>query len=277
MALVAERPLSAQATGDVLVSARNVSKTYHGRHGSTVQALQGIDFDIASGEFVALLGPSGCGKSTLLKILTGTLARSTGTLTMCGSNVAAPRPDIGRVFQNPVLLAWRTVMDNILLPLELQHGSRRGVWRAHAEATARNYLHLVGLEGFENHYPHELSGGMQQRAAIGRALIRDPAVLLMDEPFGALDAMTRDLMNLELLRVWQESRKTVVLVTHSIAEAVFLADRVFVMTPRPGQLSEILPVDLPRPRTLEMVNSPAFGAYVTRIRQHFAGHGGTAP
>jgi NitT/TauT family transport system ATP-binding protein len=270
------RSRAAQDSGGVLISARSVGMTYRGRDGAAVHALQGVDFDIADGEFVTLLGPSGCGKSTLLKILTGTLSRTSGKLTMRGTDLSAPRPDIGRVFQNPVLLPWRTVMDNMLLPLELQHGSRKGAWRGPAQETARAYLNLVGLEGFEDRYPHELSGGMQQRAAIGRALIRDPAVLLMDEPFGALDAMTRDLMNVELLRVWQESRKTVVLVTHSIAEAVFLADRVFVMSPRPGRLTEIVPIDLPRPRRLEAVNSPEFGEYVTRLRRHFAGHGGTA-
>lgn len=260
----------------IVVSARQVGMTYRGRDGQPVQALQGVDFDIADGEFVTLLGPSGCGKSTLLRILTGTLQRTAGQLSMRGIELAGPRPDIGRVFQSPVLLPWRTVMDNMLLPLELQHDRRKGPWRAAAEARARDYLRLVGLEGFALHYPQELSGGMQQRAAIGRALMRDPAVLLMDEPFGALDAMTRDLMNVELLRVWQESRKTVVLVTHSIAEAVFLADRVFVMSARPGRLAEIVSIELPRPRRLEMVNSPEFGAYVQRIRRHFAGHGGTA-
>lgn len=260
----------------ILVSARQVGMTYRGRDGQPVQALQGVDFDIADGEFVTLLGPSGCGKSTLLRILTGTLQRTAGQLSMRGIELAGPRPDIGRVFQSPVLLPWRTVMDNMLLPLELQHDRRKGAWRVAAEAKARDYLQLVGMESFALHYPQELSGGMQQRAAIGRALMRDPAVLLMDEPFGALDAMTRDLMNVELLRIWQESRKTVVLVTHSIAEAVFLADRVFVMSARPGRLAEIVPIDLPRPRRLEMVNSPEFGAYVQRIRRHFAGHGGTS-
>lgn len=206
----------------------------------------------------------------------GTLPRTSGHLTIGGVELNGPRADIGRVFQSPVLLPWRTVMDNLLLPLELQERSTRGPWRAAAEAKAREYLQLVGLAGFEHRYPQELSGGMQQRAAIGRALIRDPAVLLMDEPFGALDAMTRDLMNVELLRVWQQSRKTVVLVTHSIAEAVFLADRVFVMSPRPGRITEVIEVGLPRPRTLEMVNSPEFGAYVTRIRRHFDGHGATS-
>ncbi len=259
---------SAEASG-ALVRARQVGMTYRARDGTSTIALQDVTFDIADGEFVTLLGPSGCGKSTLLRILTGTLARTAGELLMRDELMEGPRREIGPVFQSPVLLPWRRVLDNMLLPLELQHGSRRGAWRAAAEEKARAYLRLVGLERFEQRYPHELSGGMQQRAAIGRALIRDPAILLMDEPFGALDAMTRDLMNLELLRIWSAGSATVVLVTHSIAEAVFLADRVFVMTPRPGRLSEVITIDLPRPRGLELVNSPEFGAYVSRIRRHF--------
>jgi NitT/TauT family transport system ATP-binding protein len=268
VALAEPVPVETVVSG-ALISARNVGMVYRGRDGSSVTALQDVSFDVGDGEFVTLLGPSGCGKSTLLRLLTGTLVRTAGQLSMRGRDLVAPRADIGPVFQTPVLLPWRSVLDNVLLPLELQHGRRSGPWRAAAEEKAREYLRLVGLEGFERRLPHELSGGMQQRAAIGRALMRDPAVLLMDEPFGALDAMTRDLMNVELLRVWAASRKTVVLVTHSIAEAVFLADRVFVMTPRPGRLREVIEVDLPRPRRLEIVNSPGFGAYVTRIRRHF--------
>jgi NitT/TauT family transport system ATP-binding protein len=166
-----------------------------------------------------------------------------------------------------VLLPWRTIMDNILLPIEL--GTAPLKRRDYAERAA-DYLRLVGLEGFGDHYPRELSGGMQQRVAIGRALLRDPAMLLMDEPFGALDAMTRDMMNVELLRIWEISRKTIVLVTHSIAEAVFLADRVFVLSPRPGRISDIVAIDLPRPRRLDMINSEAFGGYVQAINRHFS-------
>jgi len=256
-----------------LVSAHDVRMVYTTRNAEKVTALDDVSFGIAEGEFIALLGPSGCGKTTLLKILTGTLKRTAGHVTMRGQPLEGPRPDIGRVFQAPVLLAWRTVLDNILLPIELGEGKRQ---RRDYESRARDYLKMVGLEGFESKYPHELSGGMQQRVAIGRSLIRDPAMLLMDEPFGALDAMTRDLMNVELLRIWQASRKTIVLVTHSIAEAVFLADRVFVMTPRPGRLSEIIPIDLPRPRHLDMINSPEFGHYVRRIGRHFAAQSSNA-
>jgi NitT/TauT family transport system ATP-binding protein len=259
-------PDLAEAPAD-LVTANGVRMVYTSRNAELVTALDDVSFGVAEGEFIALLGPSGCGKTTLLKILTGTLKRTSGQVQMRGQPLDRPRPDIGRVFQAPVLLAWRSVLDNILLPIELGEGKLK---RRDYEGRARDYLKMVGLEGFETKYPHELSGGMQQRVAIGRSLIRDPAMLLMDEPFGALDAMTRDLMNVELLRIWQASRKTIVLVTHSIAEAVFLADRVFVMTPRPGRLSEIIPIDLPRPRHLDMINSPEFGHYVRSIGRHFA-------
>ena len=227
-------------------------------------ALHAVSFDIADGEFVTVVGPSGCGKTTLLRILAGTLSRSSGTVHLAGQSIAGPSRDVGVVFQSPVLLPWRTVLANILLPVEIQH-RRSPAFRERAH----KYLAMAGLGGFENHYPRELSGGMQQRVGIGRALVHDPSLLLMDEPFGALDAMTRDTMNLELLRIWQESRKTVMLVTHSITEAIFLADRVFVMSPRPGRISEILSVDLPRPRTLDMINSESFGGFVRVIRRHF--------
>jgi len=172
------------------------------------------------------------------------------------------------VFQAPVLLPWRNVLQNVMLPVELQKRDY-----AEYERRARGYIKLVGLQGFENKYPGELSGGMQQRVGICRALVHDPAFLLMDEPFGALDAMTREQMNMELLRIWDESRKTVLLVTHSIPEAVFLADRVIVMSPRPGRISEIIKVDLPRPRSLSLINSAPFGRYVEAIRRHFNSQG----
>ena len=260
-----ETAQAASSSETPLVAAQNVGKLYQTRTGDKVEALRDISFNVMSGEFIALLGPSGCGKSTLLKILTGTLGRTTGDLHLKGAEIDGPSPDIGRVFQTPVLLPWRTVMQNLLLPVEVQN--RRNM-DAHREK-AKDYLSLVGLQGFENKYPHELSGGMQQRVAIGRALINDPEVLLLDEPFGALDAMTRETMNLELQRIWQRNRKTVFLVTHSISEAVFLADRVFVMTSRPGRIAEIIGIDLPRPRTLKMFSTEAFGDYVARIRDHF--------
>jgi NitT/TauT family transport system ATP-binding protein len=193
---------------------------------------------------------------------------SSGEVKLRDKPIVGPSRDVGFVFQSSVLLPWRTVLSNILLPIELQQGKGPG-----DEQRAKEYLELVGLQGFEGKYPNELSGGMQQRVSIGRALIHNPALLLMDEPFGALDAMTREFMNLELLRIWHASRKTVIVVTHSIAEAVFLADRVFVMTRRPGRIQEILAIDLPRPRSLDMLNSPEFGRYTKAIRRHFEAQG----
>jgi NitT/TauT family transport system ATP-binding protein len=251
-----------------LFEAIEVSKTYTVRGGDTIVALQNVNFRVAESELVAIVGASGCGKSTLLKILAGTLQRTSGSVLLRGRTVEGPSKNVGFVFQSSVLLPWRTVLSNILLPIELQQGKGPD-----DERRAKQYLELVGLRGFETKYPNELSGGMQQRVSIGRALIHDPALLLMDEPFAALDAMTREFMNLELLRIWQVSRKTVVIVTHSIPEAVFLADRVFVMTRRPGRIHEILKIDLPRPRTLDMMNSAEFGRYIRMIRRHFEAQG----
>jgi NitT/TauT family transport system ATP-binding protein len=249
-----------------MISIAGLGKVYVTSRGEEIAALTNVDLDIADGEFVTVVGPSGCGKTTLLKILAGIMRSSSGNVMLNGVPVEKPSRDVGVVFQQPILLPWRTVLTNMLLPVELQHRDRL----AHL-ARARQYLLLAGLDGFENKYPHELSGGMQQRVGIGRALVHDPAVLLMDEPFGALDAMTRDFMNIELLRIWDESRKTVMLITHSIAEAVLLADRVVVMSPRPGRIVEVVPVELSRPRTLDMINSDAFGRYVKSIRRHFGG------
>jgi NitT/TauT family transport system ATP-binding protein len=191
--------------------------------------------------------------------LAGLVSHSGGRVDLQGTPVTRPRRDIGLVFQTPVLLPWRTVLENVLMPMEIQH-------RPRDEARARELIELVGLGGFEDRYPFELSGGMQQRNAIVRALMIDPAILLMDEPFGALDAMVREQMNVELLRIWEETGKTVVFITHSIQEAVFLGDRVVVLTPRPGRVAEIRPVDLPRPRGLEAMGDPRFGQIVTEIR-----------
>jgi NitT/TauT family transport system ATP-binding protein len=250
-----------------VISVKDLQKTYPSRTGP-IYALSDINFEVKEGEFIAVLGPSGCGKSTLLKILTGLLKASSGEVLLRGSPVNRPRKDIGIVFQSPVLLPWRTVLENILLPVEVQNLDRT-VYRKRAETL----LSMVGLEGFGAKYPYELSGGMQQRVAIARGLVHDPAMLLMDEPFGALDAMTREHMNVELQQIWQQSGKTVIFITHSIPEAVFLADRVFVMTPRPGRIAEVIQVDLPRPRPLEIMNTEAFGAYVTHIRDHFQAKG----
>jgi len=248
---------------DPVIAARSLAKSY-GLQDDAVQALDAIEFEIGEGEFVAIVGPSGCGKTTLLKILAGLLPASSGSALLRGTPILGPRRDIGMVFQAPVLFPWRTVLDNVLLPADVQRLDRQ---RLHAVAV--DLLRLVGLEGFERRYPWELSGGMQQRVAIVRALIHDPAMLLMDEPFGALDAMTREQMNLELQRIWLERRKTVVFITHSIPEAVFLADRVFVMTPRPGRIAEAIPIEIARPRSLEVMSTPAFGTYALRVRAHF--------
>jgi NitT/TauT family transport system ATP-binding protein len=246
-----------------VIAVRGLAKHYHGRAGVVV-ALEAIDFAIAEGEFVAVVGPSGCGKSTLLKVLAGLLSTSAGEALLHDSPITGPRRDIGVVFQSPVLFPWRTVVDNVLLPADVQR-----LGRAARRGLALDLLDLVGLKDFAARYPWELSGGMQQRVAIVRALIHDPAILLMDEPFGALDAMTREQMNVELQRLWLERRKTVLFITHSIAEAVFLADRVLVMTPRPGRIMDEVTIDLPRPRALDIVNTSGFGAYARRIRACF--------
>jgi NitT/TauT family transport system ATP-binding protein len=253
----------------MLIEASELSKIYRSRDGEPIHALHDIRFSIKDGEFVTIVGTSGCGKSTLLKILTGTLSKTTGSITLQDQQIVGPSRDLGIVFQAPVLLPWRTILENVLLPIELQ-----GQNFVEYKERANELLKLVGLEGFEDKYPGELSGGMQQRVGICRALVHDPSLLLMDEPFGALDAMTREQMNLELLRIWRAHRKTVMLVTHSIPEAVFLADRVFVMSPRPGRIVEIIDVNLPRPRTLKMINSTDFGSYVEKIRVHFDSLGG---
>ena len=251
-----------------LIAVDRLSKIYQTRSG-LITALENIDFAIDEGQFVAIVGPSGCGKSTLLKILTGLTPASQGEARLRDTPIVGPRRDIGVVFQSPVLFPWRTVLGNVMLPVDVQR-----LGREQLRQSAMNLLGLVGLQGFERRYPWELSGGMQQRVAMVRALIHNPAILLMDEPFGALDAMTREQMNLELQRIWLERRKTILFITHSIAEAVFLGDRVFVMTPRPGRIMDDVTVDLPRPRNLEMMNTPEFGAYVKRIRARFNAQGG---
>jgi NitT/TauT family transport system ATP-binding protein len=250
------------------ISVQHLSKLYATRDGE-VAALERISFAIDEGAFVAVVGPSGCGKSTLLKILAGLLAPSGGSASLRGTTIQGPRRDIGVVFQAPVLFPWRTVLDNVLLPIDVQ-----GLGRDRFRPVAMDLLALVGLREFERRYPWELSGGMQQRVAITRALVHDPAMLLMDEPFGALDAMTREHMNLELQRIWMEKKKTVFFITHSIPEAVFLADRVLVMTPRPGRIVDDLVIKLPRPRPLDVMTTPEFGAYTRHIRSLFNVKGG---
>ena len=245
-----------------MIALDGVGMTYHADSGP-VEALRDIALTVGRGELVALVGPSGCGKSTLLRIIAGLRPATTGRITVDGRAVTGPIAAVGMVFQAPVLLKWRRIVDNVLLPAELA-GRDPGEYRARAA----ELLRLVGLGDFGEKLPRELSGGMQQRAALCRALLLDPPLLLMDEPFGALDAMTRDELNLELLRVWGEGsdqRKTILFVTHSIPEAVFLADRVVVMTPRPGRVASVVSVRLARPRTVATRASADFGAVTLEI------------
>jgi NitT/TauT family transport system ATP-binding protein len=270
-ALVAPRR-PAPGVGDsdeqCLVRIAGLQKIYKTRDGNDIHALKDIDLDIRAAEFISIVGPSGCGKTTLLKILAGILNRTAGEVVMAGRSMHGPSRELGVVFQAPVLLPWRTVLQNVMVPIQVQRRDRTVF-----EARARALIAMVGLTGFEHKYPSELSGGMQQRVGICRALVHDPSFLLMDEPFGALDAMTRETMNEELQRLWRDNRKTILLVTHSIPEAVYLADRVVVMTPRPGRIVDVRDIDLPRPRTLAMQNTPEFGRFVAAIRRHFGAAG----
>ena len=243
-----------------VIEYRNLRKVYNPDSGEVV-ALEEVSLEVGDGELLTVIGRSGCGKTTLLKLTAGLLAPTAGTVHVAGAPVLGPLTNVGIVFQTPVLLDWRKTLDNVLLQIE----ARKLNVEEYREK-ALKLLELVGLKGFEDKYPSELSGGMQQRASITRALIHDPPLLLMDEPFGALDAITRDEMNLELLRIWREARKTILFITHSIPEAVFLGDRVIVMTPRPGRIAEIIPIDLPRPRKTALRDEPKFIKYVKHIR-----------
>jgi len=242
-----------------VVEINGVSKKF----GQTT-ALQGIELEIAEREFVSLIGPSGCGKSTLLRIIGDLIEPSAGTVVVNGKSARQARRDrdYGIVFQDPVLYDWRTVAKNVALPLEVARWPRQK-----RNERVRKMLELVELQGFESHRPWQLSGGMQQRVSIARALSFDPALLLMDEPFGALDEMTRERLNMELLKIWEASGSTIVFVTHSIAEAVFLSTRVVVMSPRPGRISELIPIDLQQPRTGTTREEPHFFELVTRVRE----------
>jgi NitT/TauT family transport system ATP-binding protein len=248
-----------------VVSIQNVSKTFLK---GEVTALERVTLDIVQGEFVSLLGPSGCGKSTLLRLIGDLVEPTAGTVTVNGKTAHRARldRDYGIVFQDAVLFDWRTVAKNIALPLELL-GWKRRRWAPRVQ----ELIELVELAGFEKHHPWQLSGGMQQRVAIARALGFNPSLLLMDEPFGALDEMTRERLNLELLRIWEALGNTVVFVTHSIAEAVFLSTRVVVMSPRPGRIRGIVSVDLPRPRTVQTREEPRFFELVTEVRELLRG------
>ncbi len=249
------------ATPERVVSIENVTKTFAR---GNVTALQEIDLALTAGEFVSLIGPSGCGKSTLLRVIGDLVEPTAGTVTVNGKTARQARSDrdYGIVFQDAVLFDWRTVAKNIALPLEML-----GWDRARRKERVEQMLELVELTGFADHHPWQLSGGMQQRVSIARALAFEPALLLMDEPFGALDEMTRERLNLELLSIWQQLRSTVVFVTHSISEAVFLSTRVVVMSPRPGRIAGIVPIDLPFPRTVDTREDPRFFELVTEVRE----------
>lgn len=252
-----------ETASDTYVRIAKVDKTYHSGRGD-VAALKDIDLDIRTGEFLSILGPSGCGKSTLLKCIAGLESLTSGTVDILGKPVDEPPDNAGIVFQRDVLLDWRTVMDNVLLPIEFAK-LKTSAWRD----KAMELLELFELDGFANRFPWELSGGMRQRVAICRGLIRDPNLLLMDEPFGALDAITRDELNLELERIWERTHKTILFITHSIPEAVFLSSRVVVMSRNPGRIVDLLEIDLPRPRALDIRETPEFTKYVRRIRETF--------
>ncbi|MGJ5081737.1 ABC transporter ATP-binding protein [Bradyrhizobium sp. HKCCYLS3013] len=252
---------AADTPDDVLIAIDQVSKTYVSASGAAVHALSRVSLDIKPGEFVCVVGPSGCGKSTLLRLLAGLDGYSDGRLLLDGEPVAGPSRKVGVVFQAANLLPWMTVRDNVGLPLRV--GGR------HTPAGDRieRLLAVTGLGDFGDKYPYELSGGMQQRAGICRALARDPEILLMDEPFGALDALTRERLNLELQRIWQENRKTILLITHSISEAIFLADRVIVMSARPGRILADLAVPIPRPRSFDdIVLHPDYARLAREVR-----------
>lgn len=258
----------------VMVEIAQVNKFFgEGQNGTL--ALQDISLTIGQGEFISIVGPSGCGKSTLLRVIADLVQPSSGKVQVMGKSPRDARlnRDYGFAFQAPTLLEWRTVLKNVELPLEVMHGAK-AEWRARAV----EMLEMVGLKDFHQHYPWQLSGGMQQRASIARALAFDPSLLLMDEPFGALDEFTREHMNMELLRIWERTHKTLVFVTHSIAEAVFLSSRIVVMTPRPGKIASIISVDLPYPRTFETRENPRFFELVTTVREtlkeEFVGKGG---
>ena len=255
---------TAAAAETSYVSLSRVGKTYASPRGP-VAALLDIDLDIRPREFVSVVGPSGCGKSTLLKLVAGLEDISSGNVKVGGRPLDGPPDRLGMVFQRDVLLDWRTVLDNVLLSIEFTRKPS-----ADERARALALLQRFGLGGFEHRFPWELSGGMRQRASICRALLADPELLLMDEPFGALDAMTRDDLNVELAQIWQDTRKTLLFITHSIVEAVFLSDRVVMMSKAPGMIVDTIVIDLPRPRLLEVRDTPEFAGYVHRIRHHFA-------
>lgn len=252
------------ATAQPFVDVRGLQVNYHTRSGERLLAVADMDFQLRQGEFCVIVGPSGCGKSTLLKVLAGLVKHTAGEGRIGSQPMGTTRDDIGFVFQNATLLPWLTILGNVLLPLRVQRRPDKAQW----EARARELLQVVGLGDFADRYPAELSGGMQQRVGMARALVHDPQLLLMDEPFGALDALTRETMNAELQRIWLLKQKAVVFVTHSISEAVFLADRIIVMSARPGRVLADIQVDLPRPRDMVGIDSDRFTEYSRQVRAH---------
>jgi NitT/TauT family transport system ATP-binding protein len=263
MAATQPQPAPAAAPGErpPVIVVENAQKTFASARGP-VPALENFNMTVRKGEFASIVGPSGCGKSTLLWAMAALWPLSAGSIKISGREVTGPRKDVGMVFQSANLLPWRNLQDNIRFPFEIM-----GEPVARHEERIKDLIRQTALTGFEKHYPQELSGGMQQRASIVRALSYDPDVLLMDEPFGALDAFTRDEMNMMLLNIWEASHKTIVFVTHQIPEAVYLSDRVYVMTPRPGKNSRVFDIDLPRPRPISITNEPHFFELVAEIRQ----------
>ncbi len=246
-----------------LIEIRDLTIIYRSRKGEEILALDGVNLDVEKGEFIAIVGPSGCGKSTLLKAISGLLKPARGYVKIGGKLVTEPFDGVGFAFQSAALLPWRSVIDNVLFPIEM-----KGLDKKQYIDKAKALIDMVGLTGFEKKYPGELSGGMRQRTALIRALIHDPSLLLLDEPFGALDALTREELNIELQRIWMRERKTSILVTHSISEAVFQADKVYVMSPRPGKIIHVEKIELRRPRSFEDASKPEFVKHVDNIRRY---------
>lgn len=263
--MTGELTIGGGQSGDSAATVRLDSvRKWYPTTGEPVHAVEDVTLELGHDEFISIVGPSGCGKSTLMLMVAGLIAPTGGTITIGSTEVTEPYTDLGIVFQDPVLLDWLDVMGNVMLQAKM-----RRLDRAESRERAMELLELVGLTGFEKRRPYELSGGMRQRVSICRALLHDPPLLVMDEPFGALDALTRDQLNLDLLDLWERSRKLVLFVTHSISEAVYLADRVIVMSPRPGRIEKIIDVDLPRPRPLSIRETPEFGKYANEIREIF--------
>ena len=243
-----------------ILEIKNVSKTYNADSDNPVKALNSVDLNVAEGEFVSIIGPSGCGKSTLFNVIGGLIDDHEGEVLIEGRPVDGAHKDVGVVFQEESTFPWRTTLDNVGFPLEIE-----GVDKAEREKLARKFITLVGLDGFENHYPAQLSGGMKQRTAVARTLAYEPRIMLLDEPFGALDEQTRMLLGDKMLEIWAALNQTMLLITHNITEAVQLSDRVVVMSYRPGTIKEIIEIDLPRPRSSEVISTPEFGTYVGKL------------